>query len=217
MSIVTSILGKSGSGKSSSIRTLRNLDDVMIIRPSKKPFPFKNKFKAWDKESASGNFFYTDKADAAIAVMKKMNEVGKKIIIIEDSTFFMTNYFMETALETGFVKFTQNALNYFNIIKAAEDLDDDVRVYLINHIEEDANGFSKIKTIGKMLDEKIDIASLLTIVLEAKVIDGEHKFQTNKKSTMDISKSPMDMFENLYIDNDIQAVDDKIKEYYNID
>jgi len=219
MAIVTSIVGKSGSGKTTAMRTLTNLDEIFIIRPSKKPFPFKaGKFKAWDKETKSGQYIYTDDAGFAIAAMQKMvEENGKKVIIIEDSTFFMTNYFMATAMETGFSKFTQNALNYFNIIKAAENLPEDVRVYLINHIEDGADGFQKVKTIGKLLDEKIDIPSLLTVVLHATVSDGKHMFQTNKKTSMDIAKSPIDMFDAEYIDNDLQVVDDAIKEFYGIE
>ena len=219
MAIVTSIVGKSGSGKSTAMSFLENVDEVFIIRPSKKPFPFKaGKFKAWNKDKKEGQFIYSDDAGFTIAAMKKMTEEnGKKVIIIEDSTFFMTNYFMATAMETGFTKFTQNALNYFNIIKAAENLGDDVRVYLMNHIEDDANGFQKVKTIGKLLDEKIDIPSLLTVVLHATVADGKHVFQTNKKSSMDIAKSPFEMFDDEYIDNNLQIVDDAIKEFYGIE
>jgi hypothetical protein len=216
MAIVTSIVGKSGSGKSHSYQTLKNKDEVFIIRPSKKPFPFKGGiFSAWNKETKKGHYVYTDDAGFVIAAMKKMTEEnGKKIIIIEDSTFIMTNYFMQTALETGYTKFTVNALNYFNIIKAAEDLGEDVRVYLINHIEDGSDGYQKVKTIGKLLDDKIDIPSLLTVVLSASVVDGKHVFQTNKRSNMDIAKSPVGMFEKEYIPNDLQVVDDAIKEYY---
>ena len=201
------------------MRTLTNLDEVFIIRPSKKPFPFKSKdFKPWDKDKKKGQYIYTDDAGFAIAAMQKMvEENNKKIIILEDSTFFMTNYFMATAMEKGYDKFTQNSLNYFNIIKTAENLPDDVRVYLINHIEDDANGFKKVKTIGKMLDEKVDIPSLLTIVLEATVNDGKHLFLTNKRTGMDMAKSPMDMFDSEYIDNNLQAVDDAIKDFYGIE
>lgn len=223
MAIVTSIIGKSGSGKSTSMEKIIQDKNVIVIRPSKKPFPWKNTpelqkvIKKWDKEKKEGSYIFSDNSDFMIQAMKLYTETyGKKIIIIEDSTFVMTNYFMETALETGFTKFTQNALNYFNIIKAAEELDEDVRVYFINHIEEDANGFKKVKTIGKMLDEKIDIPSLLTIVLESQIIDGKHYFMTNKKSGMDIAKSPKDMFKDIAIPNDLQLVDEAIKEYYGI-
>ena len=106
----------------------------------------------WDKDKKKGQYIYSDNSDFIVAAMKKLSkENGKKLFIIEDSTFIMTNYFMETALETGFTKFTQNALNYFNVIKEAEGLDEDVRVYLVNHIDEDPNGFQKVKTIGKLL------------------------------------------------------------------
>jgi hypothetical protein len=149
--------------------------------------------------------------------MQKMStENGKKIFIIEDSTFFMTNYFMATALEVGYTKFTVNAQNYFNLIKAAENLDEDVRVYLINHIEDGSDGYQKVKTIGKLLDDKIDIPSLLTIVLSAGVVDGKHVFQTNKRNNMDIAKSPEGMFDQEYIPNDLQVVDDAIKSYYDL-
>jgi len=224
MAIVTSIIGKSGSGKSTSMEKILQNKDTIVIRPSKKPFPWKNtpelrqKIKKWDKEKKEGSYVFSDNPDFMVQAMKLYTETyGKKVVIIEDSTFVMTNYFMDTALETGFTKFTQNALNYFNIIKAAEELDEDVRVYLINHIEEDTNGFKKVKTIGKMLDEKIDIPSLLTIVLEAQIVDGKHYFMTNKKNGMDIAKSPKDMFTDIAIPNDLQLVDNAIKEYYGIE
>ena len=224
MAIVTSIIGSSGSGKSTSMEEIIQRKDAIVIRPSKKPFPWKNtpelrkKITKWDKEKKTGSYIFSDDSNFMIGAMKLMTETyDKKIIIIEDSTFVMTNYFMATALETGFTKFTQNALNYFNIIKAAEELDEDVRVYLINHIEEDANGFKKVKTIGKMLDEKIDIPSLLTIVLEARVVDGKHMFITNKKSSMDIAKSPKDMFTEEAIPNDLLKVDEAIRDYYGIE
>jgi len=218
MAIVTSIIGPSGSGKSTSMKEIIQRDDVMIFRPSKKPFPFKVKLKAWDKEKKEGSYIYSDDADFICGAMQVMTETyGKKIIIIEDSTFVMTNYFMATALEKGFDKFSQNALNYYNIIKAAENLAEDVRVYLINHIDEDANGFKKVKTIGKMLDEKVDIPSLLTIIIEAKVVDGKYIFQTNKKSGLDLAKSPQDMFPELEMPNDLTAIDNAIKEYYFIE
>jgi len=218
MAIVTSIIGKSGSGKSSSFKGLKNKDEVLIIKPSGKPFPFKGGiFKPWDKDKKEGQVVQTNDATFAVAAMQKLvKENGKKLIIIEDSTFFMTDYFMKTALEKGFDKFNQLALLYFNLIKGAEALPDDVRVYLVNHIEDGADGYQKVKTIGKLLDEKIDIPSLLTIVLSATVVDGKHMFQTNKRSNMDIAKSPQEMFSSEYIPNDLQAVDDAIKDYYEI-
>jgi len=114
-------------------------------------------------------------------------------------------------------KFVENSLGYYNIIKHAETLPDDVIVYLINHIEDDTNGFKKFKTIGKMLDEKVDLSSLFTIVLEAKIVEKKHSFQTNKVTDFDLAKSPMDMFDDLFIENDLSEVDAAIRDYYYLD
>lgn len=222
MGIVTSVIGKSGSGKSTSFRTLVDKDgslhkDAFIIRMGRKPLPFKNKFKPWDKEKQTGDFMYQNDGDTIAVVLNKFTtEYKKKIIIIDDSTFAMTDYFMKTAYEKGYDKFSINAVKYYNMLKAAEATPDDVRVYVVNHVEEDANGLIKVKTIGKMLDEKVDIPSLLTLVLQAGRIDDGYKFLTNQENARDIAKSPMGMFEEPYIDNDLLAVDKTICDYYGI-
>jgi hypothetical protein len=217
MGIICSIIGKQGSGKTRSIKTIKNLDELIVLRPSRKPFSFRNKLTEWNKETGTGQFFYADESAVICGALKKFYEKGKRIFVLEDSTFIMTNYFMETAMEKGYDKFSLNAKNYFDVIKAAESLPDDARIYMMNHEELDQNGELKFKTIGKMLDEKVDIGSLLTIVLRANVVDGKHTFQTNKVGTADISKSPEEMFDDIFIENDLQLVDDRIKWYYNID
>ena len=193
------------------------MDKVLIVRPSRKPISYKNKWKAWDSEAKKGHFIYADTyADVTGAIVQFTQEYGKKIVIIEDSTFFMTKYFMDTALEVGFTKFTNNALGYYNLIKTAEALDDDVRVYLINHLEETTGGRTKIKTIGKMLDEKVDIPSLLTIVLMAEKDNDKYVFKTNG-GNFETVKSPEGLFESDYIENDLNLVDTAICEYWDIE
>ena len=220
MGIVTSIVGKSGVGKSTSFRTLFTNGvlhkDVLIIRMGRKPLPFRAELKKWDKDKGEGDFIYANDGDVVVKVLEKFTkEYGKKIIIIDDSTFAMTDYFMKTALEVGFNKFSVNALKYYSMLKAAELTADDVRVYVVNHIDEDANGLLKVKTIGKMLDEKVDIPSLLTVVLQAEKTKDGYKFITNKRTNADLAKSPMGMFDDEFIDNDLRAVDEVICEYYN--
>ena len=218
MAIVVSIAGKSGTGKTRSFKDVAGSKDCIIFRTSKKPFSFRKKLKEWDKDKKEGDYVYTNDYEYITKAIQVMAEkYNKKIIIIDDSTFFMTQYFMDTALETGFTKFTANALGYYNLIKAAESLPEDVVVYLVNHIEENDMGLTKIKTIGKMLDDKVDIPSLLTIVLEARVNNKEYKFLTNKESSRDLAKSPEGMFDELYIDNDLMKIDKQIREYYFLD
>ncbi len=214
------MIGRAGSGKSTAIRTLLKedgtfKDNVFMIRMGRKPLPFKNKLKAWDKETKTGDFMYSNDGDTVAAIFDKFaNEYGKKIIIVDDSTFAMTDYFMKTAMEAGFNKFNINAVKYYNMLKAAAHTPDDIRVYMVNHIEEDANGNLKVKTIGKMLDEKVDIPSLLTVVLQAEKTKDGYKFKTNQEVNRDICKSPMGLFSDQYIDNDLQAVDNAICDYY---
>ena len=217
MGILVSILGKSGSGKSRSMKTLTNMDELMIIRPSRKPISFRNKFQEWNKETETGQYFYTNKSEVVCAGLKKFYDKGKRLFVIEDSTFFMTDYFMDTVMESGWDKYNINSKNYYNIIKAAENLPDDARIYLVNHVDRSDTGEQQIKTIGKMLSEKLPIAELITIILFASVNDGKHTFQTNKVSGTDICKSPEEMFDDLFIENDLQFVDDRIKWYYNVD
>lgn len=88
-------------------------------------------------------------------------------------------------------------------------------VYFLMHIEKDAEGREKAKTIGKMLDEKITLEGLFTIVLKTQVVDGKYTFRT-QNSGNDTVKSPMGMFAEVEIDNDLKAVDTAIREYYNL-
>jgi len=217
MAVVTIIIGKSGAGKTSSIRTMDGRDDVMIIRPSKKRLQFRSGFKEWDADKSSGDMFFENIGTDVPYALETFAKRGKKIIIIEDSTFYMTDFFMKRAKEKGFEKFTNLGSMYYNILKAAENLDEDIRVYIVNHIEDDASGYKKVKTIGKLLDDKLDIPALVGIVLEARIIQKKNVFQTNKETDFDISKTPLDMFMDKFIPNDLDMVDKTICEYYDID
>ena len=98
---------------------------------------------------------------------------------------------------------------------AASQLPDHKRVYILGHTQEDENGRVKAKTIGKLLDEKITLEGLLTIVLRTTVINGQYLF-TTKNSGLDTVKSPMGLFEADQIDNDLAAVDAAIFSYYGL-
>jgi hypothetical protein len=83
------------------------------------------------------------------------------------------------------------------------------------HEEIDDLGYVKPKTIGKLLDEKIDVAGLFTIVLNATKKEGKYIFKTQTDG-FDVTKSPMGMFDSEEIDNDLKVVQNKIKEYYGL-
>lgn len=216
MAAVASISGYSGSGKS---RSMKDLDwkTTFVIRPNRKPFPFKNQLKEWNSKEKTGNFVYTTDYGYINAVIKKLPEYGFTKIIIEDSTHLLLHETMETATETGYQKFTNSALHYYELLRACESLPDNVRVYLINHLDENINGEEIIKvTGGKMITEKIDVPSLLTIAIKAEKIKDKHVFKT-QSSGRSFHKSPEEMFPSDIIDNDLNFVDKCICEYYGIE
>ena len=218
MSILTSISGPSGSGKTRSFKNL-NWDESFVIRPNRKPFSFPGagKLKPWDPTEKKGHYIYLDDYKTINAVLEKLSEYGKKVIIIDDSTHLLLKQTMDTAKEKGYDKFMDIALNYYNLLIAAQSLPDDVRVYIVNHIDLDANGDEIVKVVGgKFITEKIDVPSMLTIALRAiKTKDG-YKFKTQSNGR-DFYKSPEGMFKEEYIENDLEEVDNTICEYYGIE
>lgn len=123
---------------------------------------------------------------------------------------------MNRAKETGFTKFTEIGLHAYNVIQAAINDAPDLRVYILSHVEQSEYGKTKIKTIGKMLDEKITIEGLFTIVLRTHVEAGQYTFSTQNNGN-DTVKSPKGMFSQLNIENDLNEVDNAICEYYGIE
>lgn len=205
MAIVTMILGKSGTGKSTSLRNMKP-QTVSLIQLLKKPLPFKA--TGWKP-------FANDNYGTVIAAMRKAAGNGSKIIILDDFQYMMANEFMRRTEEKGFDKFTDIGRHVWDVLMAAGSLPDDVRVYVLSHTEEDDYGGAKMKTIGKMLDEKIALEGMVTIVLRTHVSDGVYQFATQNNGA-DTTKSPMGMFDSKLIDNDLAAVDAAICKYYDI-
>ena len=218
MSIATLILGQSGTGKTTS---LRNLDPAhtLLIQAVKKPLPFRSDGWGWfhKENKPHGNVFVSDNADQIIKMMKGTR---RDVIVLDDFQYILANEFMRRVLdkETGnaaFAKYNEIAHNAWLILMAASQLPDHKRVYILGHTQEDENGRVKAKTIGKLLDEKITLEGLLTIVLRTTVINGQYLF-TTKNSGLDTVKSPMGLFEADQIDNDLAAVDAAIFSYYGL-
>jgi|ERR1051326_685036 hypothetical protein len=219
MSIATLILGETGTGKS---RSLLNLDptNVLLIKAINKVLPFKEKQMGWElatKENPSGSIFLADKSQNIVMAMERTK---KQIIIIDDFQYTMSNEFMRRVLDkesgnAAFQKYNEIAKAAWDIVKMSGELTDNKRVYILSHTNTDDNGLIKIKTIGKLLDEKITIEGLFTIVLRTHRINGKYVMST-KNSGNDTVKSPEGLFEEEHIDNDLKMIDQKICEYYDI-
>jgi len=213
MGIPVLILGESGCGKSTSIRNL-NPDDTVIIQPVKKRLPFRNDFTDMTKEG--GQVKATDSAEMICKMITGAAKAGKKVFIIDDFQYVMANEFMRRSKEKSYDKFNDIGFNAWSVINHAQGVSGDMRIYFMSHVETDLSGKTKIKTIGKMLDEKITLEGMFTIVLGANVSDGNYTFTTQNNGSNTV-KSPMGMFEDLNIDNDLQMIDNTIIEYYNLE
>ena len=211
------ILGQSGTGKTTSLRNL-NPDEVLLIQAVKKPLPFKSKdWVPCTKANPTGSILVTDNAQTIVGAMQRTH---KPIIIIDDFQYILANEFMRRVLdnETGnaaFAKYNEIARNAWDILMCAGKLADSTRVYILAHTQEDDSGRIKAKTIGKLLDEKITIEGLLTIVMRTAVINGQYLFST-QNSGSDTVKTPMDMFEQEHIPNDLAMVDAAVTDYYSL-
>lgn len=210
MSVATMILGTSGTGKTAS---LRNMDpsETLLIQVIPKPLPFRN--KDWKPVSKDGgNILVVSRSDKIVEAMKK---TSRPVIVVDDFQYLLATEFMERAHETGYAKFTEMARHYYDVLKTATELDAAKRVYLLSHTDTSDTGQVKAKTIGKLLDEKITVEGLLTLVLRTHVINGQYVFST-KNSGADTVKTSIGMFDNEHVDNDLAMIDKRIVEYYEL-
>lgn len=198
------ILGDSGTGKSASLRNFKP-EEILVINAAGKPLPFKNHF-----ECITPSF-----EKLTQDVLKAMDSTNKKVIVIDDAQYIMSFQYMRRIKENGWDKWNDIQGDFFNIIKACDYMPDDVIVYFLSHLQRDDEGHEKIKTMGKMLDEKITIEGLFTTVLKTAVKDGQYFFLT-QNSGLDTVKSPIGMFPSYAIENDLKYVDTKIRNYYEI-
>jgi ABC-type dipeptide/oligopeptide/nickel transport system ATPase component len=228
MAEMIAIVGESGSGKTTSIRNLNPEETFIIsttgkrpgIKGAKKKYP---DFKV-DKESKkmSGNFYTSSNIEAIKQMMKIVNVKmpNVKVLIIDDFQYLQAFEAMARVDEKGYGKFTDMAKHAYEALKTGMDMRDDLFIVVSTHSEntgDNLNPYYKIKTQGKMLDSVITLEGLFTYVLFTKVVKDDsdavqYKFLTNSDGTC-TAKSPMGLFEDLLIDNDLDYVVKKIQEY----
>ncbi len=203
------IIGKSGSGKTSSLRNFKP-DEVAVINVTRKRLPFKGSFDS---------FLETDDYNKVVAAIKSTK---KKAIVIDDAGYLITNFFMRNHASAGggnsvFAMYNQMADDFWKLIDIAGGLSDSEKiVYFMMHEDGDEMTGAKPKTIGKLLDEKVCIEGLFTVVLRAEcTTDGEHVFHT-KNNGSDVTKAPIGMFDKDDMPNDLREIDAQIRKFYDM-
>jgi len=212
MSIAALILGNSGTGKSTS---LRNLDPskTLLIQCIKKPLPFRaTGWKTRITMKSDGNVIQTSDP---LMIEKLLRQSPHEIVVIDDYQAVMVNSLMNRSSETGYTKFTDIAKDAWNVFNAAGDLAAHRRVYILAHTQTDDFGQVRMKTVGKMVDNTLVPEGYFTIVLRTEVVNNNYKFSTQTNG-QDCAKSPMGMFTDTHIDNDLAQVDEAIQEFYQI-
>lgn len=201
MGIPVLIMGESGSGKSAALRNFEP-DEIGILNVASKPLPFRKKLKKIDNAGYK-------------TIYKVLENPKLNTYAIDDSQYLMAFEMFAKAKETGYSKFTDCAKRFYDLIQfVIQRTPDDCIVYFLHHTEKTESGNIKAKTQGKMLDNQLTLEGLFSVVLLCQADGKSHKFITQSDG-FTTAKSPMEMFD-FEIDNDLKAVDTKIREYYNL-
>ena len=201
-SVPVLLIGKSGSGKSASLRNFKK-EEIAIANVLGKPLPFKSDLEA-------------PKVDDYNIILKAIQKTDKKVIVIDDANYLITNEFMNKSSVKGFDKYNEMGNNFFNLINGIKNIEGGKTVYLIMHEDTDDEGNVKPKTIGKLLDDKVNIQGMFTICLRSMFDNGNYIFRL-KTNGQDCVKTPIGLFDEEQMENDLKIVDDKIREYYELD
>lgn len=202
MAITSLIIGESGTGKTSSLRTF-NPEEIKIIQCFRKPLPFRN--KGYDISVC------TNIND----LLRTLTTAKQDVIIVDDITYLMSAEFMQRLTEKSFDKFNDIANNIWRLVNTAiYTVNQNKRVYLMGHTD-NSTDIIRLKTLGKLLDDKVNVEGMVTIVFRTCIRNKQYCFST-KNNGADTVKTPFDMFDEQYIENDLKVIDELIKEYYNI-
>ena len=219
------ILGKSGTGKSSSIKTL-NPKDTVILNVLGKKLPFKGSSSLYNKDNK--NLFRVDDYTQAINMLNTIDKNATHVhnVILEDCIYIMRKEYFKRAKETGYGKYTELAMHFQQIISTIENMREDINVFLILHSEDVQSDKTtvgyKVSTIGQLLDSQYNPVEVVPMVLYSAIKyddkgNAKYGFYTHRfmDGIIEIpAKSPADMFEEDFIPNDLGIVVNAMKEYY---
>lgn len=213
------IVGESGTGKSTSLRNL-NPEETFIISTTGKPLPF----RAWKKKyipikiegkNVSGNYYVSSKWDQILKILQIIDKMMPQIkqVVIDDFQYVLSYEFVDRATEVGYTKFSELAQHAMEILRYSEKMREDCKMIFLTHSEnvgDNVNPKFVIKTVGKLLSEKVTLEGLFTYIFFTKVSEGdsgrmEYKLITNNDGTC-VAKTSFGMFEDLEIDNDLNEI-----------
>lgn len=202
MASIVMVIGQSGTGKSTSLRNFK-VGEASVINVSKKPMPFPCELPVLN----CGNYSQ---------IKELLSKAQSPSIVIDDCTYLLVNEYMSKADERGFDKYTNMAKNFWDLINfCITELPDEKIIYFLGHSEKGDDGREHFKTVGKMLDNTVVCEGYCTVVLKTFVEDGKYFFATHNNG-YDTVKTPLGMYDVDKIENDLKAVDLRMREYFKI-
>lgn len=211
MGIPVLIYGKSGSGKSRSLKNFAE-DEIFLINVERKPLPFRKKFMyVMDTPGKCDNLNY---------IIMQLKKMPCKAAVVDDAGYLMTHLFMDNHKSkkgnASFEMYDAIADTMYQLVKQIKDeLDDDKIVYLMMHEDTDDFGATKLRTIGKLIDNKVCLEGMVTICIRCMSDNGKHFFRVQTNG-LDITKTPEDMFDTPEVENDLKLIDTAIRDYYEL-
>lgn len=199
MAQLTFVLGKTGTGKSTSLREFTSKDGIGYITATGKPLPFKNDIPQYHAKN------YND-------LLAAIKQSKAPVMVLDDFNYYMSFEEFSQANNKGYEKFTQMAVNVVNVIDTITKKEGDQRFYILAHSENNDSGDLRLKTTGKMVSDKFVPEGLANQVVESSVLDGEFVFKVKTDGTG--IKTPMGMFDEPTIPNDLKVLDKAISEFY---
>jgi hypothetical protein len=215
------VIGESGSGKSRSLLNM-NPKDTILINVANKALPFKGSAKLFN--IVNKNYKFTmDHSEIGVSLLNvSTNRPEIKKVVIDDFQYVIVDEFMTRAKETGYTKFNELAKHIYDLVnpRFIASLRPDLRIYYLAHNDVKEDGTSNVKTVGKVLDNHVNLAGLFTVMLHTEMKYSSNKasyfFRTNSDGNK-VCKSPEDMFPDLLIPNDLDYVDRCITAFHNGD
>jgi len=202
------VYGRSGSGKSDSIREF-GTKEILLDNVEGKNLPFRKKFE------------YTIKTDNLDVLIDQLRKMPCKAAVIDDAGYMAIHYFMTYHRakkgNSSFEMYDAIAdITYQLVSRIKNEVEDDKIVYIMMHEDIDDYGNTKLRTIGRLIDNKVCLEGMVTICIRCMSSGGKHYFKVRTDGT-DVTKTPRDMFETAEIPNDLKYVDTVIREYYGLE
>lgn len=206
MGLPVLVYGKSGSGKSRSLKFFEE-NEIVLLNTERKELPFRKRFKKTGSSDDIGKIIVT------------IDQNPEKVFVIDDAGYIMTHLFMANHRNkkgnASFEMYDDIADAMYELVKRIKtDVKDPEKiVYIMLHEDTDDYGVTKLRTIGKQLDRKVCLEGMVTICIRCMSENGNHFFRTVTDG-MDITKTPEEMFDRPEIENNLKLVDDTIRKFY---